>query len=353
MIDSKSPMPWIGVYAAVASGIWTLLLFADKMHSLLHRKLWFPCRYAAFNATFLALMGIAVKLPMDLTTSMPGTYDQAAKRCSIAFLCASTAHVIPSLGSMSAREIIVNLTAVGILKVSHTVDVIFQVLSGVIEDYFQVVVVVIDVYTLFMLISSALTVSTRKMHLEHKYNALHARISAEELQRDEIMVFDKLKYHVKKYWVMAQTSDPRLVMARSDDFWVLSLIYAFIFSIDGLEVTTNNKPEIASDYKWSVYLVYYTQNSLSVAMLTSIMIALPNVQNEEKNQLLRSVIEGFKYVRPMEKSLDVHKRIVNSTSAADFAWDLVEMRHKWLDMDLQEIATISKSSKETLQNLAN
>ncbi|XP_022862531.1 uncharacterized protein LOC111382722 [Olea europaea var. sylvestris] len=591
MIDSKSPMPWIGVYAAVASGIWTLLLFADKMHSVRHRKLWFPCRYAALNATFLALMGIAVKLPMDLTTPMPGTYDQAAKRCSIAFLCASTAHVIPSLGSMSAREIIVNLTAVGILKVSHTVDVIIQVLSGVIEDYFQVVVVVIDVYMLFMLISSALTVSTRKMHLEHKYNALHARISAEELQRDEIMVFDKLKYHVKKYWVMAETGDPRLVMARSDDFWVLSLIYAFIFSIDGLELTTNNKPEIASDYKWSVYLVYYAQYagiglctfmsigrmelailyilgnikkytissisleiksyrinrlvewkkrlppsqvrnqklrniiyetrnlllniciitqivivimnkllwacllyliylkgvkiqcsywelignllsstlfvsvllqpvtvrwlnmiknffsgeskasvnpiesehrlgyekdlenyfvlleseavqevhlmfinasinsfittgakrqprclmklmekstsfegvlkfesdqvsliiceeplncwSLSVATLTSIMIALPNVQNEEKNLLLRSVMEGFKYVRPIEKSLDVHKKIVNSTSAADFAWGLVEMRHKWLDMDLQEVATVSKSSKETLQNLAN
>ncbi|XP_022895316.1 uncharacterized protein LOC111409503 [Olea europaea var. sylvestris] len=404
------------------------------------------------------------------------------------------------------------------------------------------------------------------------------------------MVFDKLKSHVKKYWVMAETGDPRLVMARSGDFWVISLI-VIIFSVDGLEVITNNKPEIASDYKCSVYLVYYAQStgivlctfmsfgrillatfymarniktctissisldiksyrinrlvewkkrlpsshvryqklrkiiyetrnlllnicigaqiaiviinkllcacvlfliilkpvkiprgyweligdllsmtlfvsmlfqpliirclnvmknfysgeseasvnpiesehrlgyekdlenyfvlleseaveavrlmfinasinsfimtgskrqprclmklmekstsfegvlkfesdqvsliiceeplncwSLSVATLTSIMIALPNVQDEKKNQLLRSVIQGFKYVRPMEKSLDVHKKIVNSKSAADFAWGLVEMRHKWLDMDLQEIATVSKSSKETLQNLAN
>ncbi|CAA3002883.1 Hypothetical predicted protein [Olea europaea subsp. europaea] len=590
MIDSKAPIPWIGVYAAVASGIWTLLLFADTIHSLGRRKLWFPCRYAALNAAFVALIGIAVKLPMDLTTPMPGMYVQAAKRVGFAFLCASTAHAIPSLGSMSNREIIVNLTAIGMLKVSLAVDVIIQVLTGVIEDDFRVMVVVIDVYMLFILISSALTVSTRKMHLEHKYNELHARVSAEELQRDKIMVFDKLKSHVKKYRVMAETGDPRLVMARSDDFWVLSLICGF-FSVDGIEVISNNKPEIASDYKWSVYLVYCAQSlgiclcilmsigrmalaifyisrnikkstitsisleiksyrinklvewkkrlppsqvrnqklrkiiyetrnlllnicirtqlvivimnkllmaclpyliylkvveiprsywklignllsatlfdymvfqplivrwlnviknffsgeskasvnpiesenrlgyekalenyfvlleseaveevhlmfinastnsfittgtkrqprclmklmekstsfegvlkfesdqvsliiceeplncwSLSMATLTSIMIAIPNVQNEEKNQLLRSVIEGFKYVRPMEKSLDVHKKIVNSTSAADFAWGLVEMRNKWLDMDLQEIATVSKSSKETLQNLAN
>ncbi|CAA3000765.1 Hypothetical predicted protein [Olea europaea subsp. europaea] len=589
MIDSKAPIPWIGVYAAVASGIWTLLLFADKIHSLRHRKLWFPCRYAALNATFVALIGIAVKLPMDLTTPMPGTYDQAAKRVGFAFSCASTAHAMPSLGSMNNREIIVNLTAISMLKLSLAVDVIIQVLTGVIEDDFHVMVVVIDVYVLFMLISSALTISTRKMHLEHKYNELHARTSAEELQRDEIMVFDKLKSHVKKYRVMAETGGPRLVMARSGDFWVISLIVIF-FSVDGLEVITNNKPEIASDYKWSVYLVCYAQStgivlcifmslgrmllatfyiarniktrtissisleiknyrinrlvewkkrlpsshvryqklriiyetrnlllnicigtqiaiviinkllcacllfliylnpvkiplsywelignllsktlflfmmlqpliirclnvmknfffgeskasvnpiesehrlgyekdlenyfvlleseaieevhlmfinasinsfimtgskrqprclmklmekstsfegvqkfesdqvsliiceeplncwSLSVATLTSIMIALPNVQDEEKNQLLRSVVQGFKYVCPMEKSLDVHKKIVNSKSAADFAWGLVEMRHKWLDMDLQEIATVSKSSKETLQNLAN
>ncbi|XP_022856526.1 uncharacterized protein LOC111377632 isoform X1 [Olea europaea var. sylvestris] len=93
--------------------------------------------------------------------------------------------------------------------------------------------------------------------------------------------------------------------------------------------------------------------SLSVATLTSIMISLPNVQNEERNQFLRSVIEGFKYVRLVEKSLDVHKKLLSSTSAADFVWVVVELRHKWLDTDLQKLARVSKSAKETLQNLAN
>ncbi|CAA2992520.1 Hypothetical predicted protein [Olea europaea subsp. europaea] len=93
--------------------------------------------------------------------------------------------------------------------------------------------------------------------------------------------------------------------------------------------------------------------SLAVATLTSITIALPNVQNEKRNQFLRGVIEGFKYVRLTEKSLDAHKKLVSSTSAADFTWVSVELRRKWLDMDLHKIARISKSSKETLQNLAN
>ncbi|KAL2545319.1 hypothetical protein Fot_14552 [Forsythia ovata] len=93
--------------------------------------------------------------------------------------------------------------------------------------------------------------------------------------------------------------------------------------------------------------------SLSVATLTSIMIALPKVQNEKRNKLLQSVIEGFKYVRLIEKSLDVHKELVSSTNAADFLWVVAELRREWLDMDLQKIARVSKSSKETLQILAN
>ncbi|XP_022862529.1 uncharacterized protein LOC111382720 [Olea europaea var. sylvestris] len=535
MIDSKAPMPWIGLYAAVASLIWTVALTADTVHSIRHRKLWFPCRYSALNAASLTVLAIAVKLSMDLTTPMPGMFDQAAKSISTAFLCASTTHFMPSLGSMSDRGILVNLAALGILIVTLTVNVIIQVFTGVIKDDFQVLVVFMNVYTFIILSSSTLTVSTSKRYLELKYNGLHRRISSEELQGNKIVDFDKLKLRVKKYWVMAET--------------VLS---------------TNNKPEFASDYKWSVYLIYWTQHvgmalcvvmslgrflvalihtvrnirkctissislemknyrikrlvewkkglsllqvrgqklrkiiyhirnlllnicigsqivivivnkllvpisifgylclmvcskygpiifiipliivlffcilririirclvmlkkfslreseasfnpseskymlgyeqdlknfvlhleseaiqdgylmfintsinssiifgakhqprylmelmknstrfegvlefesdlvspiilieplncwSLSVATLTSIMISLPNVQNEKRNQFLRSVIEGFKYVCLVEKSMDVHKKLLSSTSAASFVWVVVELRHK-------------------------
>ncbi|CAA3002879.1 Hypothetical predicted protein [Olea europaea subsp. europaea] len=205
MIDSKAPMPWIGLYAAVASLIWTVALSTATVHSVRHRKLWFPCRYSALNAASLTVLAIAVKLSMDLTTPMPGMFDQAAKSVSTAFLCASTTHFMPSLGSMSDRDIIVNLTALGILIVTLTVNVIIQVSTGVIEDNFQVVVVFLNVYAFIVLSSAALTVFTSKRYLERKYKELQTRISAAELQGDQIMDFDKLKLCVKKYWVMTET----------------------------------------------------------------------------------------------------------------------------------------------------
>ncbi|KAL2545320.1 hypothetical protein Fot_14553 [Forsythia ovata] len=262
MVDSNAPMPWIGVYAAVASLIWVVALMADVVYSVRHRKLWFPCRYSALNAASLTVLAIAVKLAMDLTTPMPGILDQAAKSRSTAFLCASTTHFMPSIGSMSDRDIVVNLTALGILIVTLTVNVIIQVFTGVIEDWmrFQAVVVFLNVYSFIILSSSALTVFTSKIYLEHKYNELHKRISGEELQGDEIMDLDKLKLRVKKYWVMAETGNPQFVMARSEASAVLFMICLISYLSNGITTPHfSRKPMIASNYKWSVHLVYWTQ----------------------------------------------------------------------------------------------
>ncbi|CAA2992521.1 Hypothetical predicted protein [Olea europaea subsp. europaea] len=127
MVDSKAPMPWIGAYAAAASLIWTVTLTVDTVHSVRHRKLWFPCRYSALNVASLTVLAVAVKLSMDLTTQMPGLFDQAAKSISTAFMCASSTHFMPSLEAMSERDILVNLTTLGILIVTLTVNVIIQV----------------------------------------------------------------------------------------------------------------------------------------------------------------------------------------------------------------------------------
>ncbi|KAL2518187.1 hypothetical protein Adt_14434 [Abeliophyllum distichum] len=491
MVDSNAPMPWIGVYAAVASLIWVVALTADVVHSVRHRKLWFPCRYSPLNAASLTVLAIAVKLAMDLTTPMPGILDQAAKSRSTAFLCASTTHFMPSIGSMSDRDIVVNLAALGILIVTLTVNVIIQVFTGVIEDWmrFQAVVVFLNVYSFIILSSSALTVFTSKRYLEHKYNELHKRISGEELQGDEIMDLDKLKLRVKKYWVMAETGNPQFVMARSEASAVLFMICLISYLSNGITrphfsivIVLVNKLFVPISFFGSLYilvrfavydvlvftipltiLIYFgisrkriirclvtlknkflreseasvnrnesenmhgyeqdlrkfvllleseaIQNaylmfidtsinsyimigarhqprylmdllenstsfegvlkfesdlvspiigkeplncwSLSVATLTSIIIALPKVQNEKRNKLLRSVIEGFKYVHLIEKSLDVRKELVSSTNAADFLWVVAELRGKWLDTDLQKIARVSKFAKETLQILAN
>ncbi|CAI9777565.1 unnamed protein product [Fraxinus pennsylvanica] len=151
---------------------WTLTLLADVAISIRYRKLWFPYRYSALNVASLTVLAVAVKLLVDLTIPMKGMPDQAAKSSSTAFLCVSTTHVMPSLGSMRDREILVNLTSLGILIVTLSVNVIIQVFTVVIEDDFQVVIVIMNVYEFIVFRSSGLTVFTSKRYLEHKYNEL-------------------------------------------------------------------------------------------------------------------------------------------------------------------------------------
>ncbi|CAI9784986.1 unnamed protein product [Fraxinus pennsylvanica] len=594
MVNSSAPMPWIGLYAAAASLVWVVALIADIIHSIRHKKLWFPCKYSALNATSLTVIAVAVKLAMDLTTSMPGSMDQFAKFSSTALLSASTIHFMPSLGSMNDREILTNLTALGILILTLTVNVIIQVFTGVIKHkmkVFQTMIVFLHFCTFIILISSALTVSASKRYLEQKYKTIQGRILGEELQGNQIFDFEKLKLRLKKYWVMATTSSPQFVMARSDACYILGLISNVFLML--LFIESGIYPlgwKNSSDYKWSVTLIFVTQvlaaflclltsfirflhalllnirhvrkfvasvisfdmqtygikrlvnwkkrpppsqvrgqkvrkiihvlrnlllnigiggqvvivitnkllvlisiflavcsilwyaimssfmliflspliillfkrprrkiirllvrlkkkllgeyeasvnpneltqelsfeqdlrnfvvlvegeaihdkylkfidtsinssitmgainhprylielleNSTSfkgvldfesdqvppilgkepphcwtlpIVILTSIMIALPNIEQRKKNKWLQSVIEGFKYARLVEKNLDEQKKLVSSMDAADFVWAGAEFEHKWLDIDLQKVARLSNSYVETLQTLA-
>ncbi|KAF5788406.1 hypothetical protein HanXRQr2_Chr10g0463661 [Helianthus annuus] len=81
------PMLWIGMYIAIASLVCILAMVADLLHGLRSRKLWFPCRFFRINAAYLSLIAIAMKLPVDLSGSMPGNVDQAGKLGSMAFMC--------------------------------------------------------------------------------------------------------------------------------------------------------------------------------------------------------------------------------------------------------------------------
>ncbi|CAA3012835.1 Hypothetical predicted protein [Olea europaea subsp. europaea] len=91
--------------------------------------------------------------------------------------------------------------------------------------------------------------------------------------------------------------------------------------------------------------------TLTIVILTSIMIALPNIE-QQKNKWLQSMIEGFEYARLAEESLDDEKKLVSSRDAADFVWAGTELKHKWLDIDLQKVSRLSNFNMETLQTLA-
>ncbi|XP_059637837.1 uncharacterized protein LOC132279812 [Cornus florida] len=86
----ESPMPWIGICATAASLVFSLAMVADVFHGFRHRKLWFPCKFFTLNAASLTLLAVTMKLPVDLSTTMPGELDQLAKLTSTTLMSTVT-----------------------------------------------------------------------------------------------------------------------------------------------------------------------------------------------------------------------------------------------------------------------
>ncbi|KAJ0864900.1 hypothetical protein HanRHA438_Chr12g0534821 [Helianthus annuus] len=108
-------------------------MFADLLHGLRSRKLWFPCKYFTINAAFLSVIAVAMKLPVDLSGSMPGVVDQVAKLGSMAFMCTMMANLFPCLATMDNNELLTNITALGVLVITLVVNVCIQIQTGVVE----------------------------------------------------------------------------------------------------------------------------------------------------------------------------------------------------------------------------
>ncbi|CAI9289700.1 unnamed protein product [Lactuca saligna] len=83
----SKPMPWIGMYIALASLLCVLAMVADLLDGLRNRKLWFPC-----------------------------VMDQATKLGSMSFMCTMMANLLPSLATMKDKELVSNMIAVAVLS---------------------------------------------------------------------------------------------------------------------------------------------------------------------------------------------------------------------------------------------
>ncbi|KAF5788393.1 hypothetical protein HanXRQr2_Chr10g0463521 [Helianthus annuus] len=112
-----------------------LSMMADLSHGLRSRKLWFPCKYFRINAAFLTVISVAMKLPVDLTGSMPGYVDKAAKLGSMAFMCTIMANLLPCLATMNNNELLSNITALCVLVITLVVNVCIQIKTGVLSIY--------------------------------------------------------------------------------------------------------------------------------------------------------------------------------------------------------------------------
>ncbi|CAI9773782.1 unnamed protein product [Fraxinus pennsylvanica] len=216
-----APMPWIGMYIAAASLICSLAMAADAFHGFRSNKFWLPSNYFSLNATFLTFLAVSLKLPVDLTARMWAGIDRLAKVSSLILMSTAIGNFMPSLGSMNDKEILMNVTALGILVLTVIVNVCVQIvqmrrfLDRRIMFVEEIVALIFMFLQLVMLVSSAITVPTMKKYLKSKYREMLKMASDEEQVERKKLTIDQLRAMVKKYWVMAETSCPQFVIARS------------------------------------------------------------------------------------------------------------------------------------------
>lgn len=262
-----APMVWIGIYVSAASVVCLLAVAADTFHSLNKKIHWVPCKYFTLNAASLTLLAVAMKLPMDLSNSMPGHTDQLAKLTSMVFMCIMMGSFMPSLGAMGDKEILMNLAALDILVITLLVNVGIQLGTGAIDGYSMMkllhVVVMISMFMLLVILNvTALTVPTFRKILELKYGEIHKVASNEGLNQNGMVNIEKLRENVTKFWMMSKTGSPEFVITRfatcsasGTICFLVALVFVGIEIIPGFWFR-----EYSSDYKWSTFLIFVTQS---------------------------------------------------------------------------------------------
>ncbi|XP_058084504.1 uncharacterized protein LOC131232280 [Magnolia sinica] len=92
--------------------------------------------------------------------------------------------------------------------------------------------------------------------------------------------------------------------------------------------------------------------ALPVVTLTSIALALPNTDPCAIKSLLCGVHEGLRYVRLVEKTMDV-QGLTNIKEAADSVWVSVDVYNRWLNENLCKFAREGKCSMKVPEELAD
>ncbi|XP_059657517.1 uncharacterized protein LOC132304038 isoform X4 [Cornus florida] len=292
----EAPMPWIGIYVAAASLVCSLAMAADVFHGFRHRKLWIPCKFFTLNAASLTLLGVAMKLPVDLSTQMPGNMDQLVKLTGTVLMSTTMVSTLMSFGLYYK-----------VLKQKlryckpTTSNNHREPESGP---------------------GTTLDLSRYVIYLEGE----------EELP---LQIMKNNRDATNHFIQKGKKQQPKYLKELLDQ----STAFMGVEKFDSDRVPFLNSEEPPNCW------------SLPVITLTSIAIALPNNENQKVNWLRRSVREGLLYVNLVEKILDAKGDLVSIKNTADIVWFGVDLFGKWLDEDLRKIALERKTSKETLERL--
>ncbi|XP_022858038.1 uncharacterized protein LOC111378966 [Olea europaea var. sylvestris] len=261
------------MYVAAASLVCSLAMTADVFYGFRTKRLWFPSKYFSINAATLSLLQVAVKLPVDLTTHMWAVTDRLAKVSSLILVSTAMGNFMTSFGSMNDKEILLNVIALGILVITVIVNVCIQIIQmrhflGNREMYLEEIIATFSILVLFVMLSaSAIMVPTAKRYLEMKYQErLKEEEEIEKSVEFEKLTTDKLRAMIRKYWVMAATSSPQFVIARSVTCLtsgVICLLIAFLLVEAQARMAIKGKTfsKTDSNYAWSTIWIVLAQSA--------------------------------------------------------------------------------------------
>ncbi|GJY92606.1 hypothetical protein Tco_0508388 [Tanacetum coccineum] len=148
----------------------------------------------------------------------------------MAFLCTMMANLLPSLATMTSKELLTNIIALDILIITLIVNVCIQVDTGIIcyvvydcagttldlRKGIALIYVVMLLILLIIQICSGLTIPKSKEILELKYQAGHETALRDiELQQSGRLTAEKLKKYVNNHWIMASTGSPQFITSCS------------------------------------------------------------------------------------------------------------------------------------------
>ncbi|KAK9079275.1 hypothetical protein SSX86_000945 [Deinandra increscens subsp. villosa] len=286
----STPMLWVGMYIALASVVCIIAMVADLLQGLRTRKLWFPCKYFRVNAAFLSVISVAMKLPMDLSGSMLGVVDQAAKLGSMAFMCTMMANLLPCLATMDNIELLSNITALCVLVITLAVNVCIQIHTVVVsyendrvlltfshrydvkslvigKHHLNIMLATIYVALLLVLLilhlSSSLAILKSKGIIEKKYQQGQERAS-KDIQHSKATTFEQLKNHVSNHWIMAGSGSPQFITACYQTTSASGVICVLIAILHAFTMwrTTNamlDDKDYDSDYRSSTLVILIVQ----------------------------------------------------------------------------------------------
>ncbi|XP_071702021.1 uncharacterized protein [Rutidosis leptorrhynchoides] len=305
----SKPMPWIGLYVASASVLCILAMVADLIHGFRNRKLWFPNKYFSLNAASLSVIAVAMKLPVDLSSVMPGVVDKSAKYASMAFMCTMMANLLPSLATMDNKSLVSNIIGLGILVITLVVNICIQMGTGLLPKLVHQVspgaFYVANLLFLLMIHTClALAIPTSKMALEEMYEEVYDHFLMDK-QR-EILNVEKLKQHVRNCWIMAETGSPRFMAAFSFTSSASGVICLSIILLtcSYMRDLIYHLRDYKSDYRWSMVVILMVQLfgvlSASIAPLCRCLAALSNNFSESLNDSTTIGVSNFYWINTLD-----------------------------------------------------